>query len=378
MALGIFQTILPEVPSPDAKKVGKRQHWLNLGVGTVAPQWLSICQRWRATSTLTASTRQTHYTFLLKTGRRLAKEHPEYSDPGSWTREFVATFVAFVDQLQAGEWIEPEYVKRLVKDRAGQPVGPGYKKHFLAALRAFFLDCQEWGWFPPRFDPRRALATPRSVRALIGPNPRTISDDIWAKLLWAALHLTREDLPVRYQPVEGQQPIVWYPLPMVRAMTIVWLFCGLRSDEWSRLRLGCIRWQREDVTIAGTNEVLPKEAVCLMDIPAHKTGTAFTKPVDRVVGEAIAAWEQVRPPQPPKRDPKTGEVVHFLFAYRGERVGKYYLNKVLIPTLCQKAGVLRQDARGKITSHRARSTIASQLFNAAEPLSLFELQEWLG
>ena len=38
----------------------------------------------------------------------------------------------------------------------------------------------------------------------------------------------------------------------------------------------------------------------------------------------------------------------------------------------------RQDARGNITSHRARSTIATQLFNAAEPLSLFELQEWLG
>jgi integrase len=378
IALGIFHTILPEVSHPDTKKAEKRQSWQSLGVGTIASEWLSICQRWRATSTLTASTRQTHYTFLLKTGRWLVKEHPEYSNPDSWTREFVATFVAFVDQQRAGDWIESEYVNRLIKDKVGQPVGAGYKKHFLAALRAFFLDCQEWGWIHPRFDPRRALATPRSIRALIGPNPRTISDDIWAKLLWASLHLTREDLPVRYQPVEGQPPIVWYPLEMVRAMTIVWLFCGLRSDEWSRLRLGCVRWQREDVTIAGTNEVLPKESVCLMDIPTHKTGTAFTKPVDRVVGEAIAAWEQVRPPQPAMRDPKTGEVVHFLFTYRGERVGKPYLNKVLIATLCQKAGVPRQDARGNITSHRARSTIASQLFNAAEPLSLFELQEWLG
>src|SRR6266481_7268563 len=35
--------------------------------------------------------------------------------------------------------------------------------------------------------------------------------------------------------------------------------------------------------------------------------TAFTKPVDRVVGEAIAAWEKVRPIQPPQIDPKTGE-----------------------------------------------------------------------
>jgi hypothetical protein len=34
--------------------------------------------------------------------------------------------------------------------------------------------------------------------------------------------------------------------------------------------------------------------------------------------------------------------------------------------------------RGNITSHRARSTIASQLFNAREPMTLFELQQWLG
>jgi len=46
--------------------------------------------------------------------------------------------------------------------------------------------------------------------------------------------------------------------------------------------------------------------------------------------------------------------------------------------LCRKAGIPEQDARGKITSHRARSTIASQLFNAKEPMSLFELQAWLG
>jgi integrase len=37
-----------------------------------------------------------------------------------------------------------------------------------------------------------------------------------------------------------------------------------------------------------------------------------------------------------------------------------------------------RDAWGAITSHRARSTIATQLVNAKEPLSLFELQECLG
>ncbi|MFC0139342.1 tyrosine-type recombinase/integrase [Erwinia mallotivora] len=46
--------------------------------------------------------------------------------------------------------------------------------------------------------------------------------------------------------------------------------------------------------------------------------------------------------------------------------------------LCKKAGIPEQDARGRITSHRARATIASQLYNGREPLDILELQKWLG
>lgn len=71
-------------------------------------------------------------------------------------------------------------------------------------------------------------------------------------------------------------------------------------------------------------------------------------------------------------------MVDFLFLHRMRPPGPYFLNLRLIPRLCKKAGVPQRDLRGKITSHRARSTIATQLFNAKEPMSLFELQEWLG
>jgi hypothetical protein len=86
----------------------------------------------------------------------------------------------------------------------------------------------------------------------------------------------------------------------------------------------------------------------------------------------------VRPIQPALVDRKTGELVHFLFAYKARQLSERYLNRVLIRALCAKAGVPRWDARGAITSHRGRATIASQLYNAREPLSLFELQEWMG
>jgi hypothetical protein len=43
--------------------------------------------------------------------------------------------------------------------------------------------------------------------------------------------------------------------------------------------------------------VLTEEAVCLLDVPVHKTGTALRKPVDPLVGQAIEAWQALRPAQ---------------------------------------------------------------------------------
>jgi len=70
--------------------------------------------------------------------------------------------------------------------------------------------------------------------------------------------------------------------------------------------------------------------------------------------------------------------VDLLFSVRAHPVANNYINRSIIPALCAKAGVPTADIRGNITSHRARSTIASQLYNAKEPMTLFELQAWLG
>jgi hypothetical protein len=165
----------------------------------------------------------------------------------------------------------------------------------------------------------------------------------------------------------------------VRAVTLTWLFSGQRSDEIARLRVGCVRWQHEGNDISGDDTgVLARDAVCLLDVPTHKTGSAFTKPADPLLGQAIEAWQAIRPDQPKMLDRKTSENVDFLFAIRARRAGKHYINEGIIPMLCRKAGVPAADLRGNITSHRARSTIASQLYNAKEPMTLFELQAWLG
>lgn len=337
-----------------------------LGVPTV---WAEFLQRWYATSTLTRDVRDGVRVNMAKTGRWLAAEHPEGVDPAQWTRGTCAAWVAAVDQMAVGDWVQR---RDHLKDRLGTPIAPRTKAHILMASRVFFRDLQEWEWIPRRFDPTRSLAVPRSVAAMISTNPRVIADDIWAKLLWAGLNLQSDDLP-------GTSAGSYYPIELIRALSLTWLFSGLRSDEISRLRVGCIRWQHNGQPIRGdARDILAEDAVCLLDVPVHKTGTAFTKPVDPIVGQAIDAWQTLRPTQPQRPDRKTGERVDLLFSIRAHPVAKEYINRTLIPTLCAKAAVPTADVRGNITSHRARSTIASQLYNAKEPMTLFELQAWLG
>jgi integrase len=334
-----------------------------------SPEWAGWVERWHATSPLTPKVRAIIRTIVAKAGRWLAAEHPQITEPGQWTRETCAAWVAAVDRMAVGDYVQR---RDHLHDRAGKPVSPRTKAHVLMATRTFFRDCQEWEWFPRRFDPSRALAVPRSVGALIGTDPRVIADDVWAKLLHAGLNIEAADLP-------GTSAGSYYPMELIRALTLTWLFSGLRSDEISRLRVGCVRWQHHGLPIPGdSREILAEDAICLLDIPVNKTGTAFTKPVDPIIGQAIEAWQALRPAQPPRLDRKTSEHVDLLFSIRAHPVGKTYINRTIIPALCAKAGVPTADVRGNITSHRARSTIASQLYNAKEPMTLFELQAWLG
>jgi len=151
-------------------------------------------------------------------------------------------------------------------------------------MRQCFHDAQEWNWIPRTFNPGRVFATPRSLKALIGPAPRAIADEVWAKLLWAGLNLEEKDFPLHgptTKSKEHSQAILagscFYPFEMVRALALLWLFGGLPSDEIVRLRVGCARM----------HTLLPEEgtqaeakSVCLLDIPIHKTGHSFTKPID--------------------------------------------------------------------------------------------------
>src|SRR5258707_3135340 len=324
-ALGII-----EQPLPEARVVPPQ--WKG-STADIAPEWLSWVERWRKHSTLQNSEHE--YYQLLKVGRWLKARHPEVLSPADLTQDIAVEFVAAVNEMKIGEWTQVRHLAH----RLGQPLLPRAKNGLLGALRSFLRDCQEWGWIPLRFNPLRVLRTPLSILHRIGPNPRVIDKFLWAKLLWAAMNLEYEDLPQS----KGERSV--YPLELVRAVAVVWCFGALRNNEIRRLRVGCVRWQYEDVMVPETGEILPKDATCFLDIPVNKTSTAYTKPVHPLVGKRI--WDG-------------------------------YINEALIPLLCRKAGIPEQDSRGQITSHRARAPIASMLYNAKEPLSIFELKEYLG
>jgi len=361
-----------ETPLPSAREMS-RVSPSQMDTAGVAPQWVEWCLQWHHFSSLEPQTKRSYLLKLFRTGRWLAQMYPEVTTPHQWDSWLAAEFVATVHQMKEGDFSSPDVVEE--QKLSGKPLAAVTKRGLLTVMRTFFRDMQEEPHnVPRRFDPLRAFRTPGAIQRQIGPNPRDLDPFLWAKLVHAALELTEEDLP---QSGHGMRQ---YPFQLVRAIAAVWVYSGLRSDEIGRLTVGCIRWQREDVTVPETGEILPREAVCFLTVPVNKTTSAFQKPVNPIVGHRINEWERVRASkQPPQRDRKTGAMVEYLFSHRGHVIGHQYLNARLIPSLCEKAGIPKEDERGAITSHRARATLATLLYNAPDGLSIWGIvKQWLG
>jgi hypothetical protein len=266
--------------------------YTSVATENIDPECAAWCARWRATTTLAPKTVENVHYGMLRAGRWLAREYPNVRGPEGWTYEVALACVAAVNRAVIGDHVTSA---ACLGGRRGAPLSPRSKPRLLGTLRIFLRDCQEWGWCARHFDPSRALATPRSIKALIAPDPRVLADDVWAKLLWAGLQLQENDLPCSDRGVAttGRTRLT-YPIELVKATAIAWLFAGLRSDELVRLRVGCIRWQHPD---GGPGAAVAHEpgdgATCPLDVPTHKTGTSYTKPVDPLVGEAVAVWEVV-------------------------------------------------------------------------------------
>ena len=155
--------------------------WREKSVEGIDGEWATWCRRWRETSTLRPKTRETNYSFMLRTGLWLAKAHPEVTSPAHWTVEVCADFLAAVDRLTVGEWAlsSSSHVRQR---NAGKPMDANSKRVIYHAVRRFLGDVQLWEWAKLRCNPRYHLATPTSVLRLAGVNPRTIDDGTCQRL----------------------------------------------------------------------------------------------------------------------------------------------------------------------------------------------------
>ena len=260
-------------------------------LATVPAGWQEWAQRWRKLSTHEPGTIRSMFSIILVAGRWAAEKHPEAVTPDAWTRDVAAEYVADTMHAVIGQWAGHNRNNA----RWGQPIGAGGKAQRIDGIRGFFADLIEWEWIKPKFDPRRVLSLPLSVRAGIGPNPRIIDDVAWAKLMAAGLTLNTGDLTLYGTPrarAAGSQD-TFYPVEMIRALVGVWLFGGCRIDEIRRLELDCLIW--DEGTDEQTGQTYP---VCLLRVPQNKTSGPFSKPVDPVAGQLIEAWKLLRPPQP--------------------------------------------------------------------------------
>jgi hypothetical protein len=115
---------------------------------------------------------------------------------------------------------------------------------------------------------------------------------------------------------------------LVRAAAVLWTHAGLRTDELNRLEVGCIRELAPGLDPELREELGRDVAdlVCLLSIPTNKTSTAFTKPVGKIVGQYVRAWEAERGEQPTVLDRKTRQPTHYLFMRRGRKLGGRFLS----------------------------------------------------
>ncbi|MEN4891350.1 tyrosine-type recombinase/integrase [Erwinia billingiae] len=342
--------------------------WRERPVDNISQEWTMWCRRWRETSVLRPRSRETQYSYILRCGLWLAREHPEVKNPTDWSVEICASFIAAVGRLKVDELSLGTPCGRRRSKRSGEPLKPHSRSHFIYAMRRFMIDFENWGWGRLKFSPARHLSTPDTPMFREGVNPRVIDDPVWLKLIWASLNIRQEDLLSE----------IHYPLAMLQTLAVIWTHAGLRQNELLRLTTNCVTPQSDDI-IREDGSIVSAGTLCYLNVPAGKTSKAFVKPVSVIIKKYVDIWLNLRPADQAKlNDERTGERVSYLFQYRGKLMGGSVINRTVIPILCARAGLPVEDSGGTITSHRGRASAVTALASVPQGMSLYELMQWAG
>lgn len=352
----------------------------------VDPQWIAWLRAYMMqTHGLSQAHQKRTFYYLIIVGRWLRKYHPAISTPEQWDETLAYEYTMWVCSAKRGEFVSRDMYMRSVPLDAPQMLQASSIEGRLCAMRQFFKALQKRPYqieqqmarrLPFLWNPNEVFATPENIRRQLTPNPRNLDQAWWQKLTWAAASLSAKDLSV---PMRGIYPLAYY-----RAAGLLWVTGARRSDEIRRLKVGCVsrEWVPEMLDEEG-NRLEPEEQLAYLRVPVNKMQGEFWIPIPLYTADAIEAWERLRPKlQYPQIDRKENKPIDYLFMTRNQLMGADFLNRSLIPLLCKVAGLVDEqcvplrDTVGTITSHRARSTLATWL--RRNGLSLTYISKLLG
>ncbi len=364
----------------------------------MAQQWYAWCISWFDQEVnLTPHIRREYMFRLLAIGRWLHQHAPDVQAPEHWSEDLALRFRSDLCSWTNGQYgSERGRILLNRRDELGKPLGAQALARYLIVLRRFLTDLMRHphtiSGEPARktrldFMPTDVLSIPDHIkRALDVVDPRDIDLRIWARLAIAAATLSPTDLPQN----------AYYPLSFYRALALVWVTSARRPNEIARLRVDCLRqdWapfmlDEDDQPVehlpmlsSGNRPGKASPAqhnakIYYLHIPSSKMRGPFWIWLPDYVAHAIDEWKRERPrKQRELLDRKDRQEVEYLFCYKDARVGNNFINRALIPLLCTKAGVDVEDARGRITGHRGRSTRLTLL--RKNGVSLDDLAEYAG
>src|SRR5260221_1151165 len=399
IALGLQQMgILAPQPPKSASPSSPFNPSPHFDVSGMAPEWSAWCLAWyERVVDLTPRTRQAYAWHLLRVGRWLHQHAPQVCTPEQWTEDLALRIRSDLFSWKVGQYgsrMGQDLLKR--REDFCQPLGAGGITHYYTVLSRFFSDLTRRAHTvngePARrikldFNPKECFALPEHLRREPdNADPRDIDLRVWARLTIAAATLSQNDLPSNAR----------YPLSLYRALALLWVTSARRPNELVRLRLDCVREDWEPEMLDEHGFPLEKNALstpdksdspetmntkttklCYLYIPAGKSRGLFWIWIPSYVADAIAILKMERPGhQDQMLDEKDPNPVTYLLCCKNHVVSRNFINRALIPALCKRADVSREDARGRITGHRGRSTRLTLL--RRNGVGLDDLAEYAG
>lgn len=219
-----------------------------------------------------------------------------------------------------------EYMEMLAETSSaatGRLLSPASRSRMLSSLSAFVRDTAEWGW--PDV-PGRPLLSPADYPKGVRRVPRYIPED---------------ELYTLMEAIRGLE------CPYQRTALLIARWSGTRRSEIERLGYDCL-----DSYPDGT----PR-----LRIPAGKTGRERVVPLNEEAAEAIRELQTISKPGRGLPDPVTDEITRYLFTNYGKPFSRHYLFEEPLRRVCAELGLLTPDGKHRVTAHRFRHTLGTQL-----------------